>query len=106
MSNKKDGGNEQNGFFWILSLLKWLNGFESTHTDWRGYLNMIWREKMINWVIFEQKGFLKVWKITHGNPMILYIFFKINVSNWNMPLLKGNTTLFGGNFWAEEYYMY
>ena len=45
MSYKKDGGNEQNGFFWILGLLKWLNGFESPHTDWRGYLNMIWREK-------------------------------------------------------------
>ena len=62
MSNKEDRGNEQNGFFWILGLLKYFNGFENLHADWIGYLNMICGEKMINWVIFEQKGFLKVWK--------------------------------------------
>ena len=76
MSNKKDRGNEQNGFFWILGLLKCFNGFENSHTDWNGYLNMICGEKKLNWVIFELGGFLKVWKITHGNPMILLIFFQ------------------------------
>ena len=112
MSNKEDRGNEQNGFFWILGLLKYFNGFENLHADWIGYLNMICGEKKLNWVIFELGGFLKVWKITNGNPMILLFFFKINASNWNMPMLKGNTTLFGGknkfwgNFWAEEYHMY
>ena len=62
MSNKRNGGNEQNGFFLILGLLKCFNGFENSHTDWNGYLDMICREKIINWVIFEQKGFLKDWK--------------------------------------------
>ena len=45
MSNKKNGGNEQNGFFWILGLLKCFNGFENSHTDWIGYLDRICREK-------------------------------------------------------------
>ena len=71
MSNKKDGGNEQNGFFWILGLLKCFNGFENSHTDLIGYLNMICGEKMINWVIFEQKGFLKVWKTRYQNLIIV-----------------------------------
>ena len=62
MSNKKNGGDEQNGFFWILGLLKYFNAFENSHTDWIGYLDMICREEIINWVIFEQKGFLKDWK--------------------------------------------
>ena len=62
MSNEKNWGNEQNGFFWILGLLKCFNGFENSHTYWNGYLDMICREKIINWVIFEQKGFLKDWK--------------------------------------------
>ena len=76
MSNKKDGGNEQNVFFWILGLLKCFNGFENSHTDWNGYLNMICEEKKLNWVIFELGGFLKVWKITHEKPMILLDFFQ------------------------------
>ena len=76
MSNKKDGGNEQKGFFWILGLLKCFNGFENSHTDWIGYLNMISGGKKLNWVIFELAGFLKVWKTTHGNPMILSCFFQ------------------------------
>jgi len=76
LSNKKDGGNEQNGFFWILGLLKCFNGFENSHTDWIGYLNMICGDKKSNWVIFELGGFLKVWKTTHGNPMILSCFFQ------------------------------
>ena len=64
------------------------------------------------WVIFELGGFLKVWIITHGDPMIFFFSFRINVSNWNMPMLKGNTTSFGGqnkfwgNFWAEEYHIH
>ena len=71
MSNKEDRGNEQNGFFWILGLLKYFNGFENLHADWIGYLNMICGEKMINWVIFEQKGFLKVWKTRYHNLIIM-----------------------------------
>ena len=43
----KNGGNEQNGFFWILGLLKCFNGFENSHTDWIGYLNMICGEKKV-----------------------------------------------------------
>ena len=42
---QKNWGNEQNGFFWILGLLKCFNGFENSHTDWIGYLNMICGEK-------------------------------------------------------------
>ena len=71
MSNKKDRGNEQNGFFWILGLSKCFNGFENSHTDLIGYLNMIYGEKMINWVTFEQKGFLKVWKTCHKKLIIV-----------------------------------
>ena len=45
MSNQRSGSNEQNGFFWILGLLKCFNGFENSHTDWIGYLDMIYRRK-------------------------------------------------------------
>ena len=113
MSNKKDGGNEQNRFFWILGLLKCFNGFENLHADWIGYLNMICGEKKVKlgniWAGRIPQSLKNYsWK---SNDFVMF-FFKINVSNWNMPMLKGNTTLFGGknkfwgNFWAEEYHMY
>ena len=89
MSNKKDRGNEQNGFFWILDLLKCFNGFENSHTDWIGYLNMICGEKMINWVIFEQKGFLKVWKTPWFNNCVnLFKDMLIKLKYVNVESLK------------------
>ena len=68
MSNKKDGGNEQNGFFWILGLLKCFNGFENLHADWIGYLNMICGEKN------DKLGNIWAKRIPQSLKNSLYIF--------------------------------
>jgi hypothetical protein len=44
---------------------------------------------MINWVIFEQKGILKIWKIPMLINLLLEQIFQIL-----------------GNIWAKEYHIY
>ena len=99
MSNKRNGGNEQNGFFLILGLLKCFNGFENSHTDWIGYLNMICGEKKVKlgkiWagrIPQSLKNYL--WK---SNDFVIFCF-KINISNWNMPKSKAWKMLFEKKF--------